>query len=68
MFERRLYHHLDWFLFAAMLILCCIGVAMIYSTTGLTNPRLATSLHALYRVARMYIVLQLRTQVAFPAD
>jgi rod shape determining protein RodA len=43
MFERRLYHHLDWLLFGAMLILCCIGVAMIYSTTGLTNPRLATT-------------------------
>jgi rod shape determining protein RodA len=43
MFERRLYHHLDWVLFGAMLILCCIGVAMIYSTTGITNPRLATT-------------------------
>jgi rod shape determining protein RodA len=41
MFERRLYHHLDWILLIAMVVLCFIGVAMIYSTTGSTNPRLA---------------------------
>ena len=40
MFERRLYHHLDWLLLGAILSLCIIGVAMIYSTTGTTNMRL----------------------------
>ena len=44
MFERRLYHHLDWLLLGAMLLLCFTGVAMIYSTTGMTNPRRASSL------------------------
>jgi rod shape determining protein RodA len=34
MFERRLYFHLDWALLAAVLALCGLGVAMIYSTTG----------------------------------
>src|SRR5262245_10658116 len=34
MFERRLYHHIDWALVAAMFALCGIGVVMIYSTTS----------------------------------
>lgn len=34
MFERRLYHHIDWALVAALGALCAIGLAMIYSTTG----------------------------------
>src|SRR5688572_12871623 len=34
MFERRLYFHIDWALVAAILALCAIGVAMIYSSTG----------------------------------
>ncbi len=34
MFERRLYHHVDWALLAAIFTLCAIGVAMIYSTSA----------------------------------
>ncbi|HVC19096.1 MAG TPA: rod shape-determining protein RodA [Vicinamibacterales bacterium] len=34
MFERHLYHHIDWLLLGAILTLCCLGVAMIYSVTG----------------------------------
>src|SRR5580765_7538809 len=34
MFERRLYHHIDWALVAAIFALCAIGVVMIYSTTS----------------------------------
>src|SRR5436190_3128008 len=34
MFERRLYHHLDWVLLGAIFSLCFVSVAMIYSTTG----------------------------------
>ena len=34
MFERRLYFHIDWVLVGAILTLCAIGVAMIYSTTA----------------------------------
>lgn len=34
MFERRLYFHIDWLLLAAVLALCVIGLAMIYSATG----------------------------------
>jgi rod shape determining protein RodA len=34
MFERRLYHHIDWALVAAIFALCGIGVVMIYSTTS----------------------------------
>jgi rod shape determining protein RodA len=40
-FERRLYYHIDWALLAAILALCGIGVAMIYSTTS--DPTRATS-------------------------
>jgi rod shape determining protein RodA len=34
MFERRLYHHMDWGLLAAIVALCGIGLAQIYSATG----------------------------------
>src|SRR5205085_1241082 len=34
MFERRLYYHIDWALVIAILALCALGVAMIYSTTA----------------------------------
>jgi len=34
MFERRLYHHVDWALLAAVLSLCLIGLMQIYSATG----------------------------------
>jgi rod shape determining protein RodA len=34
MFERRLYHHLDWILIGAIFSLCFVSMAMIYSTTG----------------------------------
>lgn len=34
MFERRLYRHIDWAMVAALLALCLVGLAMIYSATG----------------------------------
>jgi rod shape determining protein RodA len=34
MFERRLYHHVDWAMLAAVLTLCLVGLAQIYSATG----------------------------------
>ena len=34
MFERRLYHHVDWALLAAIFTLCAVGVVMIYSTSA----------------------------------
>ena len=34
MFERRLYHHIDWAMVGAILALCLIGLAQIYSTTS----------------------------------
>jgi rod shape determining protein RodA len=34
MFERRLYHHVDWALLGAVLALCTIGMMQIYSATG----------------------------------
>jgi rod shape determining protein RodA len=34
MFERRLYHHIDWALVAAIFALCVLGVVMIYSATA----------------------------------
>ena len=38
MFERRLYFHIDWLLLGAILLLCAIGIATIYSTTYITGP------------------------------
>jgi rod shape determining protein RodA len=40
-FERRLYHHIDWPLVIAILALCTLGVGMIFSTT--TDPTRSTS-------------------------
>ena len=34
MFERRLYHHIDWAMVGAIVALCLIGLAQIYSTTS----------------------------------
>jgi rod shape determining protein RodA len=33
-FERRLYHHIDWALLIAIVALCSLGVAMVFSTTS----------------------------------
>ncbi|MCC7416851.1 MAG: rod shape-determining protein RodA [Acidobacteria bacterium] len=52
MFERRLYHHIDWALVAAILLLCALGCAMIYSTTF--DPTRGTS--RLY-VTQIYAVV-----------
>lgn len=41
MFERRLYFHIDWLLLMAVLVLCALGVIMIYSTTS--DPTRGTS-------------------------
>jgi rod shape determining protein RodA len=40
-FERRLYYHIDWALLFAVLALCALGVAMIYSTSS--DPTRGTS-------------------------
>ncbi|HEX5476049.1 MAG TPA: rod shape-determining protein RodA [Vicinamibacterales bacterium] len=38
MFERRLFFHVDWLLLGAILLLCGVGLAMIYSTTYVPLP------------------------------
>jgi rod shape determining protein RodA len=51
-FERRLYYHIDWALLLAILALCGLGVAMVYSTTF--DPTRGTShlyLTQLYAIA-----------------
>ena len=52
MLEQRLYHHIDWLLLAALLLLSAVGVAMVYSTTydpasGGAGPQVSTQLWAL---------------------
>jgi len=59
MFERRLYYHIDWALVIAMLALCGLGVAMIYSTTA--DPTRGTS--HLYVTQLYAIMLGLGTMV-----
>ena len=47
MFERRLYHHIDWVLIGAVLAICAVGLAMIYSTTGGAGRVYWTQVYAL---------------------
>jgi len=51
MFERRLYYHIDWALVAAILLLCAIGVTMIYSTTY--DPARPSHMH----ITQMYAIV-----------
>jgi rod shape determining protein RodA len=47
MFERRLYFHIDWLLIGAVLAICAMGLAMIYSTTGGAGSVYWTQVYAL---------------------
>lgn len=47
MFERRLYHHVDWVLIGAVLAICAVGLAMIFSTTGGAGSVYWTQVYAL---------------------
>jgi rod shape determining protein RodA len=47
MFERRLYFHIDWLLIGAVLAICAMGLAMIYSTTGGAGRVYWTQVYAL---------------------
>ena len=47
MFERRLYHHVDWLLIGAILAICGIGLVMIYSATGGAGRIYWTQVYAL---------------------
>jgi rod shape determining protein RodA len=51
MFERRLYHHIDWAMVGAIVALCLIGLAQIYSTTapegGSASPIFFTQIWAI---------------------
>jgi rod shape determining protein RodA len=46
-FERRLYYHIDWVLIGAVLAICAIGLAMIYSSTGGAGRVYWTQIYAL---------------------
>src|SRR5882757_8457843 len=59
MFERRLYHHIDWALVIAILALCALGVVMINSTTA--DPTRAMS--KMYITQLYAIVLGLAAMV-----
>jgi len=45
--ERRLYSHIDWWLITALMAVCAIGLAMIYSTTGGAGRVYWTQVYAL---------------------
>ena len=47
MFERRLYYHIDWLLIGALLAICVVGLAMIYSTSGGATRLYWTQVYAL---------------------
>ncbi len=50
MFEKRLFHHIDWLMIAALAALCAIGVVMIYSATH-TGPNPNLHIRQLYAIA-----------------
>src|SRR5688572_1649046 len=56
MFERRLYHHIDWAMIAALAALCGIGLAMIYSTTGGATRVFDTQLYGILLGAVVFAV------------
>ena len=41
--ERRLFFHFDWLLLVTLLVICAMGITMIYSATQATTPRLFMS-------------------------
>jgi rod shape determining protein RodA len=47
MIERRLYFYIDWALIVAILALCAIGAAMVYSTSGGPGRLYWTQLYAI---------------------
>lgn len=66
MFERRLYYHVDWALVLALVVLCAIGLTMIYSTTA--DPLRGTSqllTTQLYAVCIGMIVMVFMTAVDY---
>jgi len=68
MFERRLYHHIDWALVAAIFALCGLGVVMIYSTTS--DPTRAAShlwVTQLYAIALGVIAMLVALSVDYRA-
>jgi len=68
MFERRLHHHIDWALVAAIFALCGLGVVMIYSTTS--DPTRASShlwVTQLYAIALGLIAMAVTIGVDYRA-
>src|SRR5437763_13827916 len=53
MFERKLYHHIDWALVIAILALCALGLVMSYSTTS--DPTSTRTTSHLY-VTQLYAI------------
>ena len=50
MFERRLFFHIDWLTIAVLVVLCAIGVAMIFSATH-DGPNSGLYIRQLYAIA-----------------
>ena len=67
MFERRLYHHVDWGLLAAVLALCVIGLTQIYSATGGWTPIVQTQIYGL-AIGLMALVVCLSIDYRTMAD
>jgi rod shape determining protein RodA len=47
-FERRLYYHIDWAMLAALMALCAIGLANIYSATGGPTNIFTTQIYGIF--------------------
>jgi len=66
-FERRLYFYIDWALLAAVLLLCGLGVAMIFSTTAGSPGTARMGMTQLYAIALGLVAMLVTMMVDYRA-
>lgn len=67
MFERRLYYHIDWALLMAILALCALGVAMIFSATAATPTTSRMYVTQLYAIVLGLVAMVVTLSVDYRA-
>jgi rod shape determining protein RodA len=66
MFERRLFHHIDWLMIAALAALCAVGVSLIYSATH-AGPNAGLHVRQMYAIAIGLVVFAVCLAVDYRA-
>ncbi|MGE3513251.1 MAG: FtsW/RodA/SpoVE family cell cycle protein, partial [Vicinamibacterales bacterium] len=67
MFERRLYYHIDWALVIAILALCALGVAMIFSATAATPSTARMYVTQLYAIGLGLVAMVVTLSIDYRA-